>query len=71
MVLTVYLLGVVISLYMLLRLWMRLETKLTLLSIICGLLSTFTSWICVLMFSIIFYKVKYPSKNKNNHIPII
>lgn len=70
MVLTFYLLGVVISLYMLLRLWNRLETKLTVLSIICGLLSIFTSWVAVVMFTIIFFKIKTGNK-KNNNIPII
>ena len=70
MVLTIYLLGVVISLYMLLRLWMRLETKLTLLSIICGLLSILTSWVAVVMFTVVFIKIKTGS-NKNNNIPII
>lgn len=70
MVLTVYLLGVAISLYMLLRLWNKLETKLTLLSIICGLLSTLTSWMAVVMFIIVFIKIKQGNK-KNNNIPII
>lgn len=70
MVLTIYLLGVAISLYMLLRLWNKLETKLTLLSIISGLLSTLTSWIAVVMFIIIFIKIKQGNK-KNNNIPII
>jgi hypothetical protein len=70
MVLTIYLLGVVISLYMLLRLWNKLETKLTLLSIICGLLSTLTSWVAVVMFTIVFIKNKTGNK-KNDNIPII
>ena len=70
MVLAIYLLGVVISLYMLLRLWMRLETKLTLLSIICGLLSILTSWVAVVMFTVVFIKIK-TGGNKNNNIPII
>lgn len=70
MVLAIYLLGVVISLYMLLRLWMRLETKLTLLSIICGLLSILTSWVAVVMFTVVFIKIK-TGNNKNNNIPII
>ena len=70
MVFAFYLLGVVISLYMLLRLWMRLETKLTLLSIICGLLSILTSWVAVVMFTVVFIKVK-TGNNKNNNIPII
>lgn len=70
MVLTIYLLGVVISLYMLLRLWVKLETKLTLLSIICGLLSIFASWVAVVMFTVVFVKIKTGNK-KNNNIPII
>lgn len=70
MVLTVYLLGVALSIYMLLKLWVKLETKLTLFSIICGLLSTFTSWICVILFTIVFIKIKQGNK-KNNNIPII
>jgi hypothetical protein len=70
MILTIYLLGVVISLYMLLKLWMRLETKLTLLSIICGLLSILTSWVAVVMFTFVFIKIKTGS-NKNKNIPII
>lgn len=70
MVFAIYLLGVVISLYMLLRLWMRLETKLTLLSIICGLLSILTSWMAVVMFTVVFIKIK-TSANKNKNIPII
>lgn len=70
MVLTVYLLGVALSIYMLLKLWLRLETKLTLFTIICGLMSTFTSWFCVLMFTIVFIKIKQGNK-KNNNIPII
>lgn len=70
MVLTIYLLGVALSIYMLLKLWVKLETKLTLFSIICGLLSTFTSWICVILFTILFIKIKRGNK-KNNNIPII
>lgn len=71
MVLTFYLLGVSISIYMLLKLWIKLDTKLSLFSIVCGLMSTLSSWICVLMFSIIFYKIRHSSKRKNNNIPII
>lgn len=70
MVLTVYLLGVALSIYMLLKLWVKLETKLTLFSIICGLLSSFTSWICVILFTIVFIKIKQGNK-KNNNVPII
>lgn len=70
MVLAIYLLGVVISLYMLLKLWMRLETKLTLLSIICGLLSILTSWVAVVMFTVVFIKIK-TGGSKNNNIPLI
>ena len=70
MVLTFYLLGVALSIYMLLKLWIRLDTKLTLFTIICGLMSTFTSWFCVIMFTILFIKIKQDNK-KNNNIPII
>ena len=70
MTVVIYLLGVVISMVMLFKLWAKLETKLTVLSIVCGLLSTLTSWLCVMMLTIVFIKVKEGNK-KNNDITII
>ena len=70
MTVVIYLLGVVISMVMLFKLWAKLETKLTVLSIVCGLLSTLTSWLCVIMLSIVFSKLKEGNK-KNNDITII
>ena len=70
MTVVIYLLGVVISMFMLFKLWVRLETKLTVLSIVCGILSTLTSWLCVMMLTIVFIKVKEGNK-KNNDITII
>jgi hypothetical protein len=70
MTVAIYLLGVVISMFMLFKLWVKLETKLTVLSIVCGLLSTLTSWLCVMMLTIVFIKVKEGNK-KNNDITII
>ena len=70
MTVAIYLLGVVISMFMLFKLWVRLETKLTVLSIVCGILSTLTSWLCVIMLTIVFIKVKEGNK-KNNDITII
>lgn len=70
MTVVIYLLGVVISMFMLFKLWVKLETKLTVLSIVCGLLSTLTSWLCVMMLTIVFIKVKEGNK-KNNDITII
>jgi hypothetical protein len=70
MTVVIYLLGVVISMFMLFKLWAKLETKLTVLSIVCGLLSTLTSWLCVMMLTLVFIKVKEGNK-KNNDITII
>lgn len=70
MTVVIYLLGVVISMFMLFKLWVRLETKLTVLSIVCGILSTLTSWLCVMMLTLVFIKVKEGNK-KNNDITII
>jgi hypothetical protein len=70
MTVVIYLLGVVISMFMLFKLWVKLETKLTVLSIVCGLLSTLTSWLCVMMLTIVFIKIKEGNK-KNNDITII
>ena len=70
MTVVIYLLGVVISMFMLFKLWAKLETKLTVLSIVCGLLSTLTSWLCVMMLTIVFIKIKEGNK-KNNDITII
>ena len=70
MTVTIYLLGVVISMFILFKLWVRLETKLTVLSIVCGLLSTVTSWLCVMMVTLVFIKIKEGNK-KNNDITII
>ncbi len=70
MTVVIYLLGVVISMFMLFKLWVRLETKLTVLSIVCGILSTLTSWLCVMMLTLVFIKIKEGNK-KNNDITII
>lgn len=70
MTVTIYLLGVVISMFILFKLWVRLETKLTVLSIVCGILSTLTSWLCVMMLTLVFIKIKEGNK-KNNDITII
>lgn len=70
MTVVIYLLGVIISMFMLFKLWAKLETKLTVLSIVCGLLSTLTSWLCVIMLSIVFSKLKEGNK-KNSDITII
>ena len=70
MTVTIYLLGVVISMFMLFKLWVKLETKLTVLSIVCGILSTLTSWLCVMMLILVFIKIKEGNK-KNNDITII
>ena len=64
MTVVIYLLGVVISMFMLFKLWVRLETKLTVLSIVCGILSTLTSWLCVMMLTLVFIKVKEGNKKK-------
>ena len=70
MTVTIYFLGVVISMFILFKLWVRLETKLTVLSIVCGILSTLTSWLCVMMLTLVFIKIKEGNK-KNNDITII
>ena len=62
MTVTIYLLGVVISMFILFKLWVRLETKLTVLSIVCGILSTLTSWLCVMMLTLVFIKIKEGNK---------
>ena len=67
MTVVIYLLGVVISMFMLFKLWVKLETKLTVLSIVCGILSTLTSWLCVMMLTIVFIKIKEGNKKNNEN----
>jgi len=71
MLVTGYLSGVCVALILLIKLWGRQDSQVTLIGIICGLLSCFTSWIAAGLFIYVFYKPKKGECSKNNKIPLI
>lgn len=68
--LSIYLLGVTVALLFLILMWAKPECTVTLMGIICGLLSCAMSWITAGFFIYIYYSVKTGNKSKNDNIPL-